>query len=272
MEKALAATKPRAILHDRANWSARDDRLAFVIWLAFIWVGILFGFGLTMRHFLHAVPHWPTVVYIHAAAFTIWLVLLTAQVLLVIKDRVQLHRNLGWFLVGWACLMAVLGPWAAFAAQTIPNGPVYKPPFLSIQLGDILAFVALLAWGISLRKNPAAHKRIMILSTIALLDAGYGRLSGWVLHVTPHSMVPNWLLHAPPHSMVHFYVLDFYGNFLLLALMAATDWWRGRLMKQFAIGALGLFAWECFQVFLLFWPPWKVFATALLADWVKYFH
>jgi hypothetical protein len=38
---------------------------------------------------------------------------------------------------------------------------------------DIVGFLVLLAWGIALRRNPAAHRRMMILATISLADPGF---------------------------------------------------------------------------------------------------
>jgi hypothetical protein len=243
--------------HTRATWSAREDRKIFLVWLALLWIGVLAGFGVDIPRFLHEVPPPRLVVHVHAFVFTGWMFLLTLQILLVVGDRVALHRKLGWVTAGWACLMAVLGPWAAMVAKgPVPSGPP-SPQFLSIQFGGISAFLVLLAWGISLRKNPAAHKRIMILATVALIDAGYGRVAGW--------------LFPEPKSMLVWYFWEFYGTLLMLLLMTAWDAWRGRLMKQFVIGAVGLFLLEWVQIGLYFWAPWKTFTTGLIASWAKHF-
>lgn len=259
MATAPALERPGITLRSRATWNARDDRNAFAVWLGLIWLGILAGFGVDMPRFLREVPPAPRVIYVHAAVFTVWMLLLTAQVLLVLGDRVALHRKLGWLAAIWLPLMALLGPWAAFASQTvIIPGPNYDPPFLSIQIGDVAGFLILALWGLSLRKNPAAHKRVMILSTIALLDAGYGRFSTWI-----------WP--TEPGSLLVWYAWEYYGNLMVLALMAFWDWRRGRLMKQFAAGAAFLVAWEGMQDFLYHWGPWRVFTTNLIAAWVRHF-
>lgn len=260
MATASAVGNPRSAWHTRAAWSAREDRTAFVVWLALIWIGILAGFGVDMSRFLHESPPEPRIVDVHAFVFSFWMVLLTVQVLLVAGDRVALHRKLGWFAAGWAGLMLVLGPLAAFASQTLVlHGPEYDPPFLSIQLGGVTEFFLLLVWGISLRKNPAAHKRIMILSTLALSDAGFNRFSGWI-----------WP--AMPSSLLVWYVWCYYGSVLVIAGMAAWDWWRGRLMKQFAAGAVFLLAAEGVEDLLYHWGPWKIFTTAAIAAWARHFH
>src|SRR5262249_25569901 len=59
--------------------------------------------------------------------------------------------------------------------------------------------------------------------------------------------------------------LDFYGNVLVVALMLAWDWWRGRMMRQVVIGGGALLASECLATILYFWGPWKT----LTLGWVE---
>lgn len=259
MATASAVQPKRSVLHTRGNWSSRDDRVPSAIWLAIFWVGVLAGFGLDFPRFLHENPPASFVVRVHAFVFSTWLLILTAQVLLVLRDRVAWHRRLGWFAAGWACLMAVLGPWAALASQAIDlHGPEYDPPFLSVNIIDIVGFVALLAWGITLRKNPAAHKRMMMLSMVAIADPGFARFTGW-------------LWPTEPAHLVRWFFYTFYGNVLLIALMAAWDWWRGRIIRSFAIGAAGVLASEILCALLYFWGPWKTLTAGWVLAWAKHF-
>lgn len=250
---------PKTILHVRGAWSARDDRKPSTVWLSIIWLGMLLGFGTDFSRFLHESPPAPRVLYVHAFVFTGWMLLLTAQVLLVLSDRIAWHRKLGWFMAGWACLMVILGPWAAIASQAAAlNMPFSDPPFLSINMVNMTAFTVVLAWGISLRKNPAAHRRMMILSTIAISDPGFSRFSGYLW---PHE----------PHSVVVWFFYSFYGNVLLIALMAAWDWWSGRLMRSFVIAASGIIAGELLASILYFWGPWKALTLSWVQLWARHF-
>jgi hypothetical protein len=252
-----AVASPRVYLHTRATWSAREDRLPSLVWLGLIWLGMIAGFGVDMQRFLHETPPPSSVIHVHAVVFTVWLLLITAQVLLVVRNRVALHRRLGWFTAGWAALMVPLGLWVSMISKApVPSGPA-SPQFLSMNFGSLVAFVLLLFWGIALRGNPAAHKRIMILTTIAILDPGYGRLSGFLL--------------PEPHSMLAWFFFNFYGNVLILSLMAAWDAWRGRLMQQFVVGAIGLLSLESLQDFLYHWGPWKLFTIRLIATFKSTF-
>jgi hypothetical protein len=260
-----AAIRPasRLVWHERGSWSAREDRVPSAVWLAILWVGMIAGFWMDFPSYLHEIPAPKMVVHIHGAVFSMWMFLLTAQVLLVLGNRVAWHRRLGWVMAGWAALMAVLGPWAAMSIQSghllrPDHSPESNPPFLAVNLVDIIGFLVLLAWGIALRKNPAAHKRMMILSSVSLADPGFARLMS-------HSVEYR------PHDAMGFFWFVFYGNVLLIALMAGWDWWRGRLVRSFAIGAAGLLAGEVLCVYLIFWAPWRTLTTGWVVEWARHF-
>lgn len=239
--------------HVRGNWPSQEDRIPSAVWLAILWVGMILGFGLDAKFFLGQNP--PLILHAHAAVFTIWMFLLTAQLLLVLKNRVNIHRKFGWLLVFWACLMGIMGP-VAFITRILMNvkkhGGPFPYPFLSVHLVDIGSFLVLLAIGIALRKNPAAHKRMMILSTVALADPGFNR---FIEHLD--------LFH--PTSVFATFLYIFYGNVLIVALMLGWDWWKGRLIRSHVIASVSMLGCMYIASFLLDWQPWKNFTL----EWVK---
>ena len=258
MATASAVQSTRRVWHTRGNWNTRDDRTAPAIWLAIFWVGTIAGFGVDFPRFLQQKPPAPRVIHVHAAIFTIWLLILTTQVLLVLRDRVAWHRKMGWFAAGWACLMAVYGPWAAMASQvSIIHMPFANPQFLALNFVDITGFLVLLGCGLALRKNPAAHRRMMMLSTVSLADPGFNRFIGWI---DPHE----------PTTAFVWFIWVFYGNILLIALMTAWDWYRGRIMRSFVVGAIGLLAAEYICALLYFSPAWKAMTANWVATWVQH--
>lgn len=260
MATAPAISRSRTTLHTRATWPARNDRTASAVWLGVWWAGLIAGFSVDFPRYLSENPPAPWIVHVHGAIFTIWTLLITAQVLLVVRDRVAVHRKLGWLLAGWACIMAVMGPVAIMASEAanVRGGPVFDPPFIAIAFENILCFVALVAWGLALRKNPAAHRRIMILTTVAIADPGFSRFTGWI-----------WP--QAPHSFLVWFIWSFYGNILMVLLMTAWDWYRGRLMRQFVVGAAGLIAAECTATVLYFWGPWKALSLSWVEAWARHF-
>lgn len=252
---APALTKPRLRWHDTASWSVAEDRIPSAVWLGILWIGIIAGFGVDIPSFTREQPAARPVVYVHGAVFVIWLLLVTMQVLLVVRNQARWHRRLGWWVASWALLMVALGPWAAFSSQGARYHTAQSDPaFLSVQLLGVAAFVVLLAWGLRLRKNPAAHRRMMILATVALCNAGFAR-------------VTLDLLPVKAHNALEMFALLYYGDVLVIGLMAAWDAWRGRLMRTFVLGAAALIAAEVTATFLYFWPPWQ----ALTSAWVGWF-
>ena len=156
--------------------------------------------------------------------------------------------------------MAFMGP-AAFIAVVSQAAKLHGPfpyPFLSVHIVDIGGFLVLLAWGIALRKNPAAHKRMMILSSVSLADPGFNRFIEYIFRAEPHSVF-TWFLYA------------FYGNVLLIVLMAVWDWYRGRLIRSFVVGAAGLLAAEYLASALYFWKPWQQLTLGWVTVWARHF-
>lgn len=141
----------------------------------------------------------------------------------------------------------IFGPWGALteAVQILPH----PESFFSTQIVSIVGFAALIAWGL-------AHRRMMILATVALASAGFARLS-------------EQLLHPAVNTALSYFAWTYYGDVLLIVLMAAWDWWRGRLMRPFVIAAVALLAAECVASFLRYWGPWNEFAVAVARAWAK---
>ena len=153
------------------------DRNFFLGYLSLIWMVLLAGFVPDMIHHVQAhQPPYPLVVHFHAAVFVGWLVLLTAQILLVRAKRLDIHRALGVAGVVLLAAVVVLGPITALTVDRPLLGvPRYHPEFLSVQLLDIVAFAGAAGAAIAMRSNPAAHKRLILLATLSLIDAGFTR-------------------------------------------------------------------------------------------------
>lgn len=156
------------------------DRNFFLVYVLLIWLGIGVGFGRDIvRHFQALLPPYPLIVHFHAAAFVGWLLLLTVQILLIRALKLQTHRQLGVFGAVLALAMVLLGPATAVIVDGLKFGqPGSNPAFLSVQFTDILAFAGLVTAAIVLRKHAAAHKRLILLATLYISDAGWSRWLG----------------------------------------------------------------------------------------------
>ncbi len=247
-------------VHSTASWPARDDRRAALVWLGLFWIYVGVGFGFDLHNYLHEQPPVPFIVHIHAVATTLWLLTATALVLLVETGNVGLHRRLGWFAAGYAALVMIVAPWSELNWQSLnwtlrtPNFP--PPEFLSIAFSGVLCMAVLLPWGIRLRRNSAAHRRVLILATIAISDAGFSRLVSLFL--------------PAPTGFLGTYLFYEGGNLSLILLMFLWDWKRGRVMKQFLVAAFVVLAVGLTATMLYFNGTWKAIARALLEGWARH--
>jgi hypothetical protein len=123
----------------------------------------------------------PAVFAIHGTVFTAWIVLLVVQTALISARRTAVHRKLGVVGGGLAALMLIVGYMAAVtAARRGFVTPGLPPPlvFFAVPLFDLIVFLLLVGAALYYRRTPAAHKRLMLLSTIAILTAAVARLPG----------------------------------------------------------------------------------------------
>ncbi len=247
----------RVHIHTTASWPSREDRRAALVWLALFWVFVGVGFGFDLRNYLHEQPQVPKIVHVHAIATTLWLLTATALVLMVETGNVRFHRRFGWFAAGYAVLIAIIAPWSELSWQALNlHTPGALPPqFLSIAFSGIVCMAVLLPWGILIRRNSAAHRRLLILATICISDAGFSRMVG--------------LVSPAPTSFFGTYMFYEGGNLLLILLMFLWDWKRDRIMKQFLWAAFLMIAVGLTATDLYFNETWKSVTRSWLDGWAR---
>lgn len=124
-------------------------------------------------------PSLSPLLHLHGVVFTSWLVLLLAQTALVAANRTRVHRRLGVIGAVVAVLMVLIGTATAVLRAKIVEVPPGAPSplvFLTIPLGDMLVFAILVGAGFYFRRRVDVHKRLMLLSTVAILPAATARL------------------------------------------------------------------------------------------------
>jgi len=140
---------------------------------------VVAGFSRTVnQNLIHpAVPR-PFLLWIHAAAFTLWIVFYILQSALVRVRKVKLHRLLGWFGAGLAVVMVALGFTIAIIMGRFDKHVMHiadANTFLSVPFGDMLIFSVFVGLAIYWRKKPEWHRRLLFVGTCGLLDAAFGR-------------------------------------------------------------------------------------------------
>jgi hypothetical protein len=156
--------------------------------IAILTVAIL---GFARTYFLRPLLPAPTpappgltqLVHVHAFLFTGWVLLFFAQTRLVAARRIDLHRQAGILAVAVAIAMVGSGILVALHAVLRGVAPFGMDPyrFLIVPLVAITLFAVFVVAGCRARRRDAqAHKRYMLLGTIALLPPAVAR---WVLQL-----------------------------------------------------------------------------------------
>lgn len=193
----------------------------------------------------------PLIVYIHGALAFGWVALFLLQAWLVKTRRTKIHMRLGrlGFLIALAILvtMAPIGHFQVQKDLANGAGELAYP----VQLGTIISgllFFGLVSLAIYWRKEPAAHKRIMVLATIVLLWPAWFRLR----HFFPEIPRPDiWLALVAADS--------------LILVCWAWDWFKNKMLHPSWLYA-GIFVVveQSLEVFVFFeWDAFRNFSRTV---------
>ena len=151
--------------------------------------------------------------------------------------------------------MAVVGVATACLSHRSRYGtPYWDTGFFAIQFIDMVAFSLLVWQGLRMRHDPPAHKRLMLLATLAISNAGWGRMLGpSVAGVMGTGFGGTWV--------IDFSVI----TLILVAFLAYDAITRGRphpvvVRGSLLISVLGLVACWCYPQ-----PWWQSISARLLA-------
>ena len=202
-------------------------------WVAIAAAAIVFA-GFAPTYYLKVwfgTPPLPWLVHLHGALMTSWLLMFLIQVQLVGSGRTAWHRRLGVAGALLAVLIVILATtvairWAAReSVQPTGEGP---PPlwFMGFLLYALLVYAVLVGAALLLRKKRAYHKRLMLLSCIALVGPGVVRL--------PLTSLPmlDYFVRGGPGGILGLDLLPLY-------VCVVYDTWRNRrLHPAFLWGGL----------------------------------
>jgi hypothetical protein len=123
-----------------------------------------------------------TLVYVHGALFTAWVLLFIVQTALVASRRVAVHRRLGVAGAVLAGAMIVAGTSLAIATAARGGAPPGVDPlaFLAIPLFDMILFTTFVSTALVRRRDKEAHKRLMLLAFLSIIVAAVARLPGMI--------------------------------------------------------------------------------------------
>jgi hypothetical protein len=153
------------------------DRLFYTTLPVLMALAVLYGFS--RSYYLKLAfgsPALSPLFHVHGALFTSWMVLLVVQTSLVAARRTPLHRRLGVAGGVLAAAMTIVAiPVSRAGALRTPGDPMALA-FLAVPLATVVVFPALVGLALWWRRFPETHKRLMMLATVELIPAGFGRM------------------------------------------------------------------------------------------------
>jgi hypothetical protein len=185
------------------------------------------------------------IVHVHAVLQTAWMLLLLVQMLLVSGKRVSLHRKLG---IAGFLLAGVMVPVAVMVvANELHRFASLGGAALSFSLvpfWEVSNFAVLAGSAFALRKHPAAHKRLIILATVAMMPAAVSRI--------PVPLIRQW---TPWEVLAFVIAIAAYDIWSMRRIHAATLAGAG-LIGVFLLGAFPIghtAAWHVVARWMLSW-------------------
>lgn len=120
----------------------------------------------------------PWVVHAHAASMLAWLALTVAQPRLAGTHARAWHRRLGWASLGLLAAIVVFASMTCIAALRLGLIPPFFTPayFFALVHVGMLGFIATVFAGIAMRRRSDWHRRLMLGSTVVIMEPALGRL------------------------------------------------------------------------------------------------
>jgi hypothetical protein len=230
-----------------APWH-RWDRNFFLLFVLAAWIATGIGFYPSVTERFTGQPDYvaPLVLQLHVFAFTGWLCLLSLQVLLVRTGRQPLHQRLGFLGALLVPVMVVTAIGAEifsqrfYSAKYPENLRFFISPLSSMSLFALFAAMALLQ-----RRQPAAHKRLILLATTVALVAAYNRWWGEALYALVGDGYAGMVIH------------NYAGIDLILILLVAYDWvTRRRIHAVYQWGVPLIFVSQLIGTFIYHSEMW----------------
>ncbi len=123
---------------------------------------------------------------LHAAVTFGWYALICVQSILIRQGNFDLHRTLGWASIALAVSIVVTGYFTTASAVVRPDWSINgRDPLASavFPFFDLLTFSLFYVLAVTKRKDRVAHKRLMIMAGVMMIDPAAGRLGGLVFGI-----------------------------------------------------------------------------------------
>jgi hypothetical protein len=198
-------------------------------------------------------------IHVHAVVFFTWSLFLVFQGWLVHSGQVMRHRAVGMIGISLATAMVIFGFLASINSMKAAAAIGMRDQgvgFAIVPLSGIAFFAVTFTLAIVAVRRPEAHRRLILLAAISILDAAVAR---WfiVLLAPPGAMGPPPVEVTLPPALV---------ASLLLVVAMVHDWrTRGRPHAIYVAGFVALVTLKVLNLPLSQSAAWHRFAGGLLA-------
>lgn len=241
-----------------ARFAAFDtrDRNFFLGFLLVAWTGVILGFAPPSWARFHGEADYaaPLILQLHAGLYTLWMVLLTAQIVLIRTGRQAIHRRLGLSAAAMIPAMVFTGFFAeAYSQRYYLGHPPDSQAFFIIPIFYVAAFGAISTAALLNRRDSAVHKRLIYMATTIIVGAAWTRTIGRPLT----GVVGDGFFGMIGHT--------FTSTNLLLAALLVFDWrTRGRPHPVALIVIPAIVACEFLVSWIYHAPQWLPVARAIV--------
>jgi hypothetical protein len=211
----------------------------FYVWMAAVCALVAFG-GFAPTYWLQLPAGTfvgPPLLHVHGMLFSAWTLLLLSQALLAANGRLDHHRAWGLAGISLATAMVVIGIAAAILTLRTGLAAGYgdrSRAFFILPVSAVVMFGGFFIAAVANIRHPEAHKRLMLLATIVLLQAAMARVFFVLITGGGPGLRPG--LGAPPPLAIGL-VPGLIVEFLIVAGIV-YDWrTRGRPHRVWLIGA-----------------------------------
>jgi hypothetical protein len=249
----------------RAGMTRARDR--FYLWLAIACALVAIG-GFMPTYWLQLAPRTfvgPTLLHIHGALCTAWVLFLVSQAWLVSDGRIRNHRD--WGLAGIALATAVVGVGFVTAIVSLEAelargyGDAARA-FLATPLSAIFRFAVFTGAAIACVHRPEWHKRLMITGTVSLIEAAGARF-GFLMGVGHGPGIRPGLFPPPPAAMP--IIVGSVLQLIIVAGMIHDKRSRGSVHPAWIVGLVASLSMILLKVPLSHTAGWLAFA-----DWTTH--
>jgi hypothetical protein len=203
--------------------------------------------------------------HLHAVLFFGWMSFFVWQTSLVADGRTVRHREMGVAGVALATAMVLVGLGMAINSMKVREAAGLGDAarvFASVSVTGILMFAVLVTLAVMNTRKPEVHKRLMLVASVSILQAGVGR---WFAYFLAPPRAPGAVGPVPLPPVAVTVVPGLLIDLLIVAAMIRDRRTRGRVHPVYWMAGGAVLAFQVLRVPLSTTRGWDHVARWLVS-------